>query len=93
MDTLTAINTAIQVYFDNHPKEVTAELTALGLMLTTYLARYHIVPSNWLFIVARVIFGAVFDQVHPAEFKKLAAASRKGQLVQQDSGAEEQKAS
>jgi hypothetical protein len=51
------------------------------------------VPSNWLFIVARVIFGAVFDQVHPAEFKKLAAASRKGQLVQQDSGAEEQKAS
>lgn len=89
MTILKAINGAIQYYFDHHPQQVTAELTTLGLMFTTWLARYHIVPSNWLLIALRILFGAVFDQVHPAEFKKLAAASRKGQL-QGDSETKEQ---
>jgi len=75
-----AIYNFIQQVFDSNPKMASSILTFLGLMFTTWLARYKIAPSNWILIAARVFLGAVFDQIHPAAFKKLALASRKAQL-------------
>ena len=77
-----AVYNFIQSVFDSNPKLASSMLTFFGLMFTTWLARYKISPTNWVFISLRVFLGAVFDQIHPADFKKLALVSRRARLTE-----------
>lgn len=75
-----SVYNAIQQFFDSDPKAASSLVTFVVLLCTTWLARYKIPPTNWVFIVLRAVLGAVFDMIHPAEFKAVARASRKKPL-------------
>jgi hypothetical protein len=75
------INSAIQLFVNNHSEAITAVVTVLVMAITTWVARYKIPPTNWVLIVLRIVLGAVFDQIHPKDFKELASSSNKGKVV------------
>lgn len=76
-----------QSFWDANKVMLTSIITWLVGLGGTWFARYHIPPSNWLLQAIRAVLGAVLDQIHPVEFKKLAASARGAQLQ----GSNEQK--
>lgn len=79
-----------QTFWDTNKVMLTAIITWLVGLCGTWFSRYHISPNIWYLQALRVALGAVFDAIHPKEFKKLAASAREDQLQRKDEQKEQE---